>query len=97
MLSRMDLALLVVACFFSVLALVGAGISLALHKEATDTVAKMRHLELDMADLVDRVTTYQKRDASRSRAVVKAAEGAEPEPLAGKAQLRAVARQRGLL
>ena len=102
---------LVFAAISLVLSLVAGGVSvlLFLHKEDIhDVKSKIRGCELELADVVDRLSVWQRRDAARNRKV--AGEPADvngglfPDQHVGgsggsmgKAQLRAVARSRGLV
>lgn len=102
----MELALTVAAL---VLSLCAAGITLALYvhrEDFTDARTKLRALELETADLVDRLSVWQRRDAARQRRSVGGAVDAElgglqPDQHAvvpsGRQQLREVARARGLI
>ena len=89
-------------------ALVSGGVSilLYLHREDIHGIAsKIRNLELETADLVDRLSVWQRRDASRQRKVG----GDAPAEFGGlqpdqhqlvsnsRGQLREIARARGLV
>jgi len=79
--------------------------------DAADIRAKLRALELESADVVDRLSTWQRRDAARQRRMGGAAPdeqgGLFPDQHAGrastvngvdkKASLRSAARARGLM
>ena len=102
---------LVFAAVSLVLSLVAGAVSvlLFLHKENIhDVRSKIRGCELELADIADRLSVWQRRDAARNRKV--AGEPADvtgglfPDQYSGgnggpmgKAQLRAVARSRGLV
>lgn len=103
----MELALVAVSLVFS-LAAAGVAIALFINRENLhDVIAKQRSIELELADVVDRLSVWQRRDASRARKLV----GGTPDEqsglfadqhgggngAAGKAALRVVARQRGLI
>lgn len=79
---------------------------LYLHRENTsEFTSKVRALELETADLVDRLSVWQRRDASRQRKVgsdvAPVEPGLQPDQHGTmpdtKLGLRAVARQRGLI
>jgi hypothetical protein len=94
-----------------VLSLVAGGVSvlLFLHKEDIhDVKSKIRGVELELADITDRLSVWQRRDAARNRKVASEPSdvngGLFPDQHSGgtggamaKAQLRAVARSRGLV
>jgi hypothetical protein len=102
---------LVFAAVSLVLSLVAGGVSvlLFLHKEDIhDVKSKIRGVELELADITDRLSVWQRRDAARNRKV--AGESADvtgglfPDQHVGgnsgdvgKGRLRAVARSRGLI
>lgn len=102
---------LVFAAISLVLSLVAGGVSvlLFLHKEDIhDVKSKLRGCELELADIADRLSVWQRRDAARNRKVPgeptdeqrglfadQHARG-DGAPM-GKAQLRSVARSRGLI
>lgn len=102
---------LVFAAISLVLSLVAGGVSvlLFLHKEDIhDVKSKIRGCELELADVVDRLSVWQRRDAARNRKVPgepsNESGGLFPDQHVGgnggsmgKAQLRAVARSRGLV
>ena len=105
-LFRMETVFVVAALVLS-LAACGASILLLLKRvDHADLASKVRALELETADLVDRLSVWQRRDAARQRRSV---EGAAPVELGGpqpdqhaiggttKSELRAVARSRGLM
>jgi len=102
---------LVFAAISLVLSLIAGGISvlLFLHKEDIHAIqSKVRGCELELADIADRLSVWQRRDAARNRKVA-----GEPADVngglfpdqhvggnsgdVGKARLRAVARSRGLV
>jgi len=111
---------LTVETILSVLALVASVISLTLSaytllnrqdsKGTVDEIASaVRILKLDVDDVVDRLSVWQRRDAGRKRQAVDGGAGAEPGGVhqsgdlfggAGvdrKSQLRVIARQRGVM
>lgn len=102
----MELALAVAALVLSLCA-VGVTLALYVHREDfTDARSKLRALELETADLVDRLSVWQRRDAARQRRSVDGTAPAElsgpiPDQHAGvqdpKQRLREVARSRGLI
>lgn len=103
----MELAIATAALILSVCA-AGISIMLLLKREDVSAIeAKQRSIELELTDVVDRLQVWQRRDASRQRAVVRNATaelgGSEPDqhgtrPLfPDKNRLRAVARERGLM
>lgn len=102
---------LVFAAISLVLSLVAGGVSvlLFLHKEDIhDVKSKLRGCELELADIADRLSVWQRRDAARNRKVPGGTAdeqsglfpdqhgGRDGAPV-GKAQLRSVARSRGLI
>lgn len=105
----MELALVSVSL---VLSLVACGVTLALflnREDISDVRSQQRTTTLELADIADRLATWQRRDASRARKVA----GTTPDDGGGlfadqhlnggvpagtgKAGLRVVARQRGLI
>lgn len=103
----MELAVIAVSF---VLSLAACGVTLALfinRENIHDVIAKQRSIELELADIADRLSVWQRRDASRARKVVGGTsdeqgglftdQHAGRSSDAGKAALRVVARQRGLI
>lgn len=102
---------LVFAAISLVLSLVAGGVSvlLFLHKEDIhDVKSKLRGCELELADIADRLSVWQRRDAARNRKVVGESSNVDgglfPDQHVGgvgadmgKTRLRAVARSRGLI
>jgi len=102
---------LVFAAISLVLSLVAGGVSvlLFLHKEDIhDVKSKLRGVELELADISDRLSVWQRRDAARSRKVSgetpDVGGGLFPDQHSGgnggdlgKSRLRAVARSRGMI
>jgi hypothetical protein len=102
-----ELAVGITALVLSLCSLVVA-ILLFLHREDTHAIeSKQRTLELELADVVDRLSVWQRRDAARGRKVAgpPADELGGSEPVqhqlglvpSGKDALRATARARGLM
>lgn len=104
----MELALVAVSLVLSIAAC-GVALTLFLHKESIhDITARQRAIELELADIADRLATWQRRDASRARKVAGPAaddggglfpdqHGSGSVSAGSKASLRVIARQRGLM
>jgi hypothetical protein len=102
----MELALVTASLVLSLCA-VGITVALYVHREDfSDARAQIRSLQLETAELVDRLSVWQRRDAQRQRRSMggdAAGELSGPQPdqhagmPSGKQQLREVARARGLI
>ena len=67
----MELVLAAVSLVLSLLCL-GATVFLILHRvEVDDVRSQVRSLSLDVADVVDRLAIWQRRDAARARSVAR--------------------------
>jgi hypothetical protein len=103
----MEWVLGAISLFVSLFSLAACVMLFQNRMETSDVISKVRTLELEVADLVDRLQVWQRRDAARNRRMGGAASaelgGSEPDQHAvgsvptGKGQLRAIARQRGLM
>ena len=98
----MELVIAAVALAFSMVS-AGAAVLLYLHREETHALqSKQRSIELELADIADRLSVWQRRDAARARKV----DGPPTDEQrglfsnqhgGGRDHLRAVARERGLI
>jgi hypothetical protein len=103
----MEWVLGAISLFVSLFSLAACVMLFQNRMETSDVISKVRTLELEVADLVDRLQVWQRRDAARNRrmggSTADVVGGPEPDQLGqrsvptGKDHLRAVARQRGLI
>lgn len=101
-----------VALLLSLISAAGVALLLFKREDFANVESQLRTLKLELADVVDRLSVWQRRDAARSRSVGGRASneqsGLFPDQhsegisaaatgTAGKNALRAVARSRGLM
>jgi hypothetical protein len=98
-----------IALVLSLLSAAGVAMLILKREDHANLESKLRNVELELADIVDRLTVWQRRDAGRQRRM---AGDAAPEPgrpvqgellgtdlpsTARKGELFALARARGLM
>lgn len=99
--------LAVAALILSVLSAAGVALLISKREDHANVESKIRTIELELADLVDRLSVWQRRDAARQRRLPGGTpdELGGPQPVqhqlglvpTGKDQLRAAARAKGLI